>query len=336
MEASKPLISIIVPIYNVERFLRQCLQSIADQTLSDIEVICVDDGSTDGSSAIIDEFAERDARFVAVHKENGGYGKGINTGLDRARGAYIGIVESDDFVDFDMFRILYRAAEKHGIPDIVKATYWRICDPDTPKEKRVPAFYYHHIAHVNTPFTLDEDAEFLFHHPSIWTAIYKRSFLEQHGIRMMEAPGAAWVDNPFLIETLAQAESIVYIDKPLYFYREFNVGSSSNVKDPSIIYNRWLDMDDIIKRLDITAPRILEGHYNRGCAYIEMLDADFDTSKSPVKEAVEEMLSRIDYNAVLRSRKIPRNFKNAYQAHVPFEERLRHRFERISGFLHTR
>lgn len=334
MEASKPLISIIVPIYNVERFLRQCLQSIADQTFSAIEVICIDDGSTDGSPAIIDEFAKRDARFIAVHKENGGYGKGINAGLDRARGVYIGIVESDDFVDFDMFRILYRAAEKHGMPDIVKATYWRVCDPDTPREKHVPAFYYHHVAHVNTPFTLDEDAEFLFHHPSIWTAIYKRSFLEQHGIRMMEVPGAAWVDNPFLIETLAQADSIVYIDKPLYFYREFNVGSSSNVKDPSIIYNRWLDMDEIVKRLGITAPRILEGHYNRGCAYIEMLDADFDTSKSPVKEAVEEMLSRIDYNAVLRSRKIPRNFKNAYQSHVPFEERLKHRFERL--FSRTR
>lgn len=331
MNNSEPLISIIVPIFNVEKFLRQCLESIAAQTLTDIEILCIDDGSTDESPRIVDEFALNDPRFVAIHKENGGYGVGINTGLAKARGTYIGIVESDDFVDPEMFRILYETAKKQSYPDIVKAAYWRICDPDTPEEKRIPAFYYHHVEHVDIPFTLDEDAEFLFHHPSIWTAIYKRVFLEEFKIRMKEVPGAGWVDNPFLIETLAQARSIVYVDQPLYFYREFNAGSSSNVKDPSVIYDRWLDMDKIIKRLGITAPRILEGHYNRGCAYIEMLDHDFDTTKSPVKEGLEKMLECIDYNAVLQSSKIARNYKNAYQAHVPFKERIKHRIERFGA-----
>lgn len=330
MDRIDPLISIIVPIYNVERFLRQCLESISDQTLTDIEVICIDDGSTDGSPAIVDEIASCDQRFNIVHKQNGGYGIGINTGLARAHGTYIGIVESDDFIDPDMFRILYEAAQKHCFPDIVKAAYWRVCNPDTPDEKRVPAFYYHHVQHVDTPFTLDQEAEFLFHHPSIWTAIYKRSFLDEFGIRMKEVPGAGWVDNPFLIETLVQARSIVYVDRPLYYYREFNAGSSSNVKDPSVIIDRWLDMDDIIKRLHISSQRILEGHYNRGCAYIEMLNQDFDVTKSPIKEGLGKMMERIDRNAVLRSNRISRNYKKAYLSHIPIIERLK---LQISAFL---
>lgn len=329
MNNNTPLISVIVPIYNVERYLEQCLSSLEAQTLRNIEVLCIDDGSTDSSPRIVDEFAARDERFVAVHKENGGYGKGINTGLDRARGAYVGIVESDDYVTPEMFEHLYSAAERHDFPDIAKASYWRVCHADSPQEELVPAYYYHQVAHVDVPFTLAEDAEFLFHHPSIWTAIYKRDFLTDRNIRMKEVPGAGWVDNPFLIETLAQAESIVYIDELLYCYREFETGSSSNVKDPSVIYERWLDMDDIVKRLHITAPKILEGHYDRGCAYIGMINEGFDTSEPALKENIQKMVDRIDYNAVYRSSKIQQRYKDALQQHVPFKQRMHYRLERM-------
>ena len=329
MNNNTPLVSVIVPIYNVERYLRQCLESIEAQTLGDIEVLCIDDGSTDSSPRIVNEFAARDGRFVAVHKENGGYGKGINTGLSRARGQYVGMVESDDYVDPKMFEHLYAAAKRHSFPDIAKAAYWRVCHADTPREELVPAYYYHQVGHVDTPFALEEDAEFLFHHPSIWTAIYRRAFLNDHGIHMKEVPGAGWVDNPFLMETLAQAKSIVYIDELLYYYREFESGSSSNVKDPSVIYQRWLDMDDIVKRLHITAPRILEGHYDRGCAYIEMLNEGFDTTEPALKANVQKMVDRIDYNAVYRSKKIQQRYKDALQKRVPFKQRMQYRLERM-------
>lgn len=329
MSQTQPLISIIVPIYNVEQFLEQCLQSIADQTLENIEVICVDDGSTDNSPSIVDKFATKDDRFIAVHKENGGYGIGINTGLDKARGTYIGIVESDDYVDSSMFQKLYDAAQRHSFPDIIKSSYWRVCNADTPDEELIPAFYYHHVKHVDRVFTLDQEAEFLFHHPSIWTAIYKRDFLKSHGIRMKEVPGAGWVDNPFLIETLAQAKSIVYIDEPLYFYREFNVGSSSNVKDPSVIYERWLDMDDIVRRLNITSPKILEGHYNRGCAYLEMLNDGFDTNEPELSRNIQKMIDRIDYNSVTLSKAIAPRYKAALKSHVSLPTRIRHRIGRM-------
>lgn len=307
-----PRVSIILPIYNVEKYLKQCLNSVAAQTLNNIEVICVDDGSTDSSPSIIDAFVETDKRFKAIHKENGGYGKAVNAGLDIATGQYIGIVEPDDYIDITMYEKLVNNADANGCPDIVKACYWRVCDADTEQQQIHPGFYLHTVAHPDRVFTLDEDAEFLYHHPSIWTAIYRRDFLLDKGIRMKEIPGAGWADNPWLIETLAQASSISYVEECLYYYREFNTGSSSNVKDPSIIYNRWFDMDDIVKRLGITSPTILEGHYNRGCAYIGMLADDFDDHDPQIRSAIDKIIDRMDMSAIVLSKKIPPYFKDAY------------------------
>lgn len=325
----KPKVSIVLPIYNVERFLRQCLASVTEQTLSEIEIVCVDDGSTDGSPSIIDEFAAQDTRIIAIHKENEGYGKAVNMGIAHATGQYIGIVEPDDYIDQHMYETLFSAADHNAFPDIVKGAYWRVCNADTPNEQILPANYLHAVKEVDKPFELASDAELLFHHPSIWSAIYRAGFLSDRGIKMPEIPGAGWADNPFLIETLISAKSIVFVDEPLYYYREFNVGSSSNVKDPSIIFNRWLDMDRIIKQHHVTSPRILEGHYNRGCAYIEMLDEDFSSKDPTVKEGISRMVKHIDYNAVFSSEKIPQHYKDAYQRHVPLATRLISKAKRL-------
>ena len=105
-------VSIVVPIYNVEKYLRQCLNSIINQTLKDIEIICVNDGSTDLSTQIINEFAEKDNRIKIINKENSGYGASMNRGFDSATGEYLGIVESDDYADPCMFEKLYGIAKK--------------------------------------------------------------------------------------------------------------------------------------------------------------------------------------------------------------------------------
>lgn len=305
-------VTVILPIYNTEKYLEQCLESVCSQTLRHLEIICVDDGSTDRSPQIMDSFAARDSRVTVVHKANGGYGSAVNVGLSRANGDYIAIVEPDDYVDVTMFEKLITCARQHGNPDIVKASYWRVIDADSPTERIEPAYYLHRVQHVDVRFTLDEDAEFLYHHPSIWTAIYRRPFLGEHDIKMHEIPGAGWADNPWLIETLVQARSIVYLDECLYFYREFAAGSSSNVRDPSIIYDRWFDMDDILKKLGVSAPRIIEGHYNRGCAYIDMLVKDFDENDPNIRQAIDRMMSLIDGNVVRTSKKIPWYYKEAY------------------------
>lgn len=111
-----PVLSIIVPICNVEQYLVQCLDSLLNQSFRDFEVICIDDGSTDGSPAILDAYAQRDARVRVVHKKNSGYGHSMNIGLSMATGEFVGIVESDDFVAPDMYEVLIEAINRLQVP----------------------------------------------------------------------------------------------------------------------------------------------------------------------------------------------------------------------------
>ena len=117
-------VSIIVPIYNVEQYLVECMESIVHQTLKDIEIICVNDGSTDNSLKIIQDYAQKDNRIVIIDKQNEGYGKGMNDGLDKATGEYVGIVEPDDYVDLHMYEDLYKIAHENDL-DVIKADFYR-------------------------------------------------------------------------------------------------------------------------------------------------------------------------------------------------------------------
>ena len=101
-------ISVIVPVYNAEKYLRQCLDSIVSQTLRDIEIICVNDGSTDASLSILEEYAAKDSRIVVISKPNAGYGHSMNMGLDKATGEYMGIVDADDYILPTMYETLYQ------------------------------------------------------------------------------------------------------------------------------------------------------------------------------------------------------------------------------------
>lgn len=107
----KPKVSVIVPVYNTEKYIRKCVDSIINQTLKDIEIILVDDGSTDSCHEILDEYSTKDNRVIVIHKENGGQGSARNMGLDIAKGQYIGFVDSDDWVDLDMYEKLYTNAK---------------------------------------------------------------------------------------------------------------------------------------------------------------------------------------------------------------------------------
>ena len=118
-----PKLSVVVPVCNAQKYLRECLDSILGQTLRDIEVICVDDGSKDESGAMLDGYAARDARVRVIHKVNTGYGHSMNCGFDAAEGEYLGIVESDDWIEPDMFEKLCRAADMTKA-DAVKSNFY--------------------------------------------------------------------------------------------------------------------------------------------------------------------------------------------------------------------
>lgn len=227
-----PKVSIVVPVYNVENYLRECLDSAARQTLEDIEIICVDDGSTDTSGEILDEYAAADPRFVVIHKENGGYGKAMNAGLNKASSDYFVILESDDMMMPDTCEILYRYITQFQA-DVVRTDYFDLSTGSgknnlTVRQMSKDFSYYYRLICPNKE---REVYAFTMHN---WTGIYSIPFLNAHNIRYNETPGAAYQDNGFFFQVFSQTEKLVYIPRPCYCYRIDNPGSS--IHDKSKVY----------------------------------------------------------------------------------------------------
>jgi len=223
-------ISIIVPVYNVEKYLNKCMDSIINQTLKDIEIICVDDGSTDDCPNILDEYAKKDNRIKVIHKVNEGYGKAINVGVKAATGEYIGIVESDDCILPKMFETLYCKAEENNL-DLIKSSYylyWENLDIKQYIWKSELEEYYDKV------LTRD-DYELLFRFsPVNWTGIYKRTFLEKNNIYHNETPGASYQDTGFLFQVMSFVSRAMWIKDAFYLYRQDNPAAS--IKSKSKMY----------------------------------------------------------------------------------------------------
>ena len=220
-----PELSIIVPVYNTEQYLEECLESIHCQTLQDIEVICVDDGSTDSSLSIIKRFIQRDSRFRVIQKSNSGYGHSMNLGMDAAQGKYIGIVESDDWILQNMMQTLYENAEMNEV-DFVKADFYRFVHQSDGTVRRI----YNHLTGENQYYNRvlcpsDEIQTFRFI-MNIWSGIYRTDFIRKNQIRFHETPGASFQDNGFWFQTFALAQRAYFLNEPLYMNRRDNPLSS--------------------------------------------------------------------------------------------------------------
>lgn len=230
-------LSVIVPVYNVEQYLPACLNSILAQTLDNIEVICVDDGSTDQSPAILDKYAEKHSHLHVIHKENRGYGHSMNVGIDAASGEYIGIVESDDCILPKMYETLYSAAKSNNL-DIVKSDvlfWWETLQYTCEYHREDLNQYYGKV--------LDSSNRKLFFQffMNTWTGIYKRSFLTENNIRHNETPGASYQDNGFWIQTLSFCKRAMWLKDAFYLYRQDNplasIKNKSNVMTMVNEYN---------------------------------------------------------------------------------------------------
>lgn len=222
-----PKISILVPIFNVEKYLTECLNSVVNQTLKCIEIICINDGSTDTSLQIIESFMQKDSRIKLINKKNSGYGDSMNRGLKLATGKYIGIVESDDIAKKNMFKSLYKVASKHNFPDIIKSNYFEYWAKDNGKKMKfnLPKNSYNKI------FTPKDDQEVFKSLPSIWSAIYKRDFLIKNNIYFNPTPGASYQDTGFNFKALALAKTMLCVKNAYLIYRRDNESSSVNNRD---------------------------------------------------------------------------------------------------------
>lgn len=219
----QPLISLLIPIYNVERYLPQCLDSAIRQTLEDIEIICINDGSTDGSPEIIREYASKDPRVRIIDKPNSGYGASMNRGLDEARGEFVGILESDDFFEPDALETLYRAA-RGADADVAKADFYFYWSMPEEKDER---FGWVDDDAPDSAAPLDYP-EVFYRKPSIWSAIYRRDFLQRYGIRFLETSGASYQDAGFNFKVWACAGKVALVKRSVLHYRQDNEASSVN------------------------------------------------------------------------------------------------------------
>lgn len=310
-------ISIIVPIYNAEKYLEQCLQSIKNQTLKDIEVICVDDGSTDSSPQIMDRFQNEDQRFKVIHKSNGGNGHSMNTGLAAATGEYIGCVEADDYIENNMFEKLYMYTN-NGTVDIVKSNFWNCYENEDGSIKKVVNEERSNMPEVATPFTIKEYPQILWGHPSIWSGIYKRSLIEDNGIKFKEAKGGGWVDNPFFFETMCCAKSIIWTARPFYNYRTEVEGSSSKGYDFNIPFDRMIDNLNVLEKCNCQDEETLKFAYARALMYLcgAIVESDYAGKEQLFYKKAKEMLDKIN-PAVIKDDFNARDRKNYLQYKSP-------------------
>ena len=218
-------VSILVPAYNVEPFLKECMDSILNQELKDIEVVCVNDGSTDRTLEMLQEYAAEDPRIVIIDKENGGYGIGMNTAFAKATGEYIGIVEPDDFVPKEMYRELYEVAKENDL-DFVKADFYRFITGEDGNYETGLFRLSPNPEDYNKVFNPSETPSALKYTMNTWSGIYKRSFLEENHILHNTTPGASYQDNGFWIQTFIFAKRAMIVDKPYYMNRRDNANSS--------------------------------------------------------------------------------------------------------------
>ncbi len=219
-----PAISVVIPVYNAAPFLREAMDSLLAQTCGDFEAIAVNDGSTDNSLEILQEYAARDSRIRILDGPNGGYGKAMNRGMDAATGKYMAILEPDDYLPREAYAILLEKAEKHQL-DVVKGTHCTFYEESGERK-------FQYVIPLRRPgevFCPREELPGVFEFgPHIWTGLYSLEFLRKHGIRFHESPGASYQDTGFFFLTAAYAERYMLSDEVAYIYRTDNPNSSVN------------------------------------------------------------------------------------------------------------
>lgn len=285
-----PKVSIVIPVYNVEKYLKECLNSVRNQTLKDIEIICIDDGSTDSSGVILDEYALQDPRFKIIHKKNEGYGKSMNAGIEFAAAPYVGIVESDDWIAPDMYEKLLALMEKQQV-DVLKTDFYRFYDNEEGGyiEQYVPLIIEKRLWNLYDNKICAEDHEEVFQfHRYTWTGLYNKDFIRKAHILHNETPGASYQDNGFWFQTMVKAKSLYFSHQAFYRYRIDNLGSSMNSKGKAYAICEEYDfVRSTLEKMGDTGKK-----YYRWASYIKIMDC-FHTLTRVADEYKEGLALRI-------------------------------------------
>ena len=207
------MVSIIVPIYNAEQYLRRCVDSILNQEYTDFELLLVNDGSTDASGDICEEYRDQDPRVIVIQKENTGVSDSRNRALDRARGKYLQFLDSDDWITPDATRLFVRAAEEYGCDMVISDFYRVVGERLSPKgdiEEEGVLTREEFAAHM-----MENPAD--FYYGVLWNKLYRRDIVEEHNLRM--DTDISWCEDfMFNLEYIRYAKVFYALHAPIYYY----------------------------------------------------------------------------------------------------------------------
>lgn len=222
-----PVVSVVVSVCNVQKYLREAMDSLLAQRYRNLDIVCVNDGSTDGSAEILREYAERDGRIRLIDKKNGGYGQAMNMGIAAAKGEWLAVFEPDDVLPPEAYERLVAAAQGHAA-DIVKGGYATFSTDVRQHSKCYPPLLCGEV------FSPRENRAYFDGAVATWAALYRLSFLREHKLGYHESPGASYQDVGMFFLCGAYAERVYCIPDCVYYYRYNRPGSSISLAERKV------------------------------------------------------------------------------------------------------
>lgn len=227
------MISVIIPVYNTAAYLEKCLDSVCGQTYQKLEIICVDDGSTDGSEKIVDDYAGKDSRITVIHKSNGGEGSARNIGLQHSTGEYVAFLDSDDWLEPEMYEKMIGAMRDKSLDMAACGYYWETDKESKPIKNKFPV--------SNETFGRKELFQYVYIRDRyrgvtswIWCKLFKREILQKDGKMLRFDENLRFgLDLLYFIQVAANAGRICYLDQAFYHYYQ---------RDDSAAHTKDLDM----------------------------------------------------------------------------------------------
>lgn len=325
-------VSIIMPSLNVSGYIDEAVESARQQALEDIEIICIDAGSTDGTRDRIAKHASEDDRIVVVDSPVKSYGHQVNMGLDIAKGEYIAILETDDYVDADMYGSLYEFASDIGL-DYAKCDYDTYCVDENGERIFARRRVGRHHELYDAAFVPAEHPDVAFDDWYLWNGIYRADFLRENSIRFSETPGAAFQDVGFLHRITAAAKAVRYLDRSLYRYCVSRPEASSN-SDRTLKFIRQeygILFDEIEEEKYSLLYRRLAKSLTRAC-----MDASSTFLES---DEAKEMLGWLRAHLIEGTRRayisndmLPAGLQETYSHLIPENDLLEYRKKRADDF----
>lgn len=319
-------VSIIVPVYNVEKYLDECMNSILNQTLKEIEIILVNDGSTDCSSEICEKYARKDSRIRVVQKKNAGLGFARNTGMEIATGAYIGFVDSDDYIAPEMFETLYNKAVQYHVDTAICCESYRVF-----KDNKImyPKISYQEDTVFHKETVIKNLLPDIISSPpqcksdyvvgvSVWKGIYSADLLKSQNIKFCSEREFISEDAIFQLDYFSVKPSVVVIPDIFYYYRANNDSLSMKYKADRFEMDKVLYREQMRKISAFEERRVLQERVQRIfianvrlCIIQEVLNRDknkkeaFENIKSICKDLlVQEVLQKYPVDKLPAAKKI--------------------------------